>query len=187
MKSEKNEKIKILTGVAEVFGFHFSPVSLAIYLDSLEDISLEALKRILSHGIKSNAWRFMPRPGEIIAHIQISEHTRQELKAKDEFEKILRLIRYHGRNGKMEGVSETALMSLRHAGGLERLADADDEQLTWIRKDFENAYDLNAEKVKIESRKKLITGGGGLTDQKKLISNVGNKLANKLDMNIKKK
>lgn len=174
--NERNEKIKILTGTAEVFGFHFSDMSFALYLEALADLSSNDLKRIISYGIKTNAWRFMPRPGEILSLVRMSDEKSTALKAKNEFDMILESVRRNGRQVVPE-MSEAAKNSIRQIGGLERIANASDDDLVWIRKDFDAVYEMNDEKYKIDNRKLRLVGKH--SDKSKELRSVTKALAEK--------
>jgi hypothetical protein len=149
--SEKNLRIKILTGVADVFGYSFTELSLSIYLECLSSLKSDDLERILTYGIKSNVWKAMPKPGEILAVVKLSEATKSAISAKQEFEMIMSSIRKNGRQV-LPLMSPTTQQALRQCGGLNRLAEASNDQLPWIRKEFENCYALECEREAIGSR-----------------------------------
>lgn len=64
MTPESETKLSILYGLAGMFDYKFSDPVLDLYMACLESISAQELKRIASEGIKTNRWKFMPKPGE---------------------------------------------------------------------------------------------------------------------------
>ena len=156
---DRTEKIKALIGVAEAYGFSFTDLSIEVYLEALSDLNLEALQRILSYGVKANLWKSFPKPGEILAVITQSADQKTAIQAKKEFDDILWICSRHGRGTKMN-LSEAASNALRQIGGIDRIADADDQSLVWARKEFEDCFKLNTNKILIEGRQNaLVTAG----------------------------
>ena len=174
------QKVKMLTGLAEIFRFEFSEITMQLYLDALKELSVDGLKRILSYGIKSNAWNKMPFPGQILAQIHQDQESKVLLNSSEQFQKILRSVRSYGRN-KIPDVSETSLQALRMAGGINRLADASDEELHWIQKDFISNFQLVEERSRLETRQHLI----GSPKDSEQINNTLKFLTNRLSMDRK--
>lgn len=179
--SQRNEKIKLLTGVAEIYGFNFTDVSIEIYLEALYDIHSEDLKRILGYGMRANLWKSMPRPGEVLSVIRLSAEDRQTLNGKSEFDEIMRTIRQVGRHG-CPHLSEAGQNALRQIGGMNRIADATDEDMVWIRKDFDSCYEINTSKTQVDSRRLKLVGSEKLTDQRSEMKQLFGGLANKMKM-----
>lgn len=164
MNNERNKKLRLLTGLAEIYGFSFTTVTMELYLGALQDVSSEDLRRLLDFGIK-NQWKFMPKPFEILEITRLSDATSNALSGKEEFDKIVDSIRRHGRNKQLQ-LSEAGYRSLRQIGGIDRIADATNEELTWIRKEFEECFGLNSDHLKIENRQNQLTSGEKLSDQR---------------------
>ena len=175
--NQKNEKIKILTGTAHLFQYSFNEITMQIYLDSLAEISVEALRRVMTHGIKANLWQRMPLPGQILAELYQSEDTKTKLHGHQEFQKILKSCRSNGRN-KIPDVENDSLQALRLSGGMERIAEASDEELHWIQKDFVEHFERVREKSKLESRQNLIGSG----ENQKYLSNIVDKLTERMSI-----
>lgn len=145
-----NKKVQLLTAMAEIFGFHFTEFSMELYLGSLENISDLDLERIITYGMKTR-WKTFPKPFEILEIVTHSEEQKTAIACKKEFEEIMSVIRKLGRNG-LVTLSEAGRNALRQIGGMNRIADATDDEMVWIRKEFESCYEIESDRIKIQSR-----------------------------------
>lgn len=170
--NEDEKKVRIITGLAEVFSFSMTDACLEIYLNSLDDISADDLSKICSLGVKKN-WKFMPKPFEIRNLLEMPSEMARTLKAKDTFSKLLDDAR---RGHYPHWADSVESHALRLVGGFDTIRMCTDDELQWLEKRFIEGYELSSESSeKLLEKKQLgLLPHDDYSEYKKLESKLAN-------------
>lgn len=106
------------------------------------------LRAVIVDAMKNNAWKFMPKPGEILQYGKMDSDRDRKLKAKEAFQSLLKQARRGQYDPNLNGPS--AIRAMRLVGGFSVFQNAEDTELQWLEKRFIESFELADEAKSLE-------------------------------------
>lgn len=151
--SDRVEFVRVMNGMASVFGASLTPEALDIWWSAFADWSLEEFKGTATAAVKRAS--FMPRPGDLMALRRAALPT-----AGESWAAVLKHLRGGYRSGGLTPEIDRAVAPL---GGYRSLAMMPTDELHWQEKRFAEHYGDMAEAG--ETRESLANTPGWLQIQ----------------------
>ena len=146
MNNDDRKEFKMLMlGAGDIYNKPIANPLLQVYFNALTQFSLEEVSAAMTaHFIDPDQGTFFPKPADLVRQIKGSSKDQKrsiESRAELAWSQIYYHITTHGpyRNLKMD--DKQGLAAVKTIGGMNVLSTADNEKMTWLKKEFISQYD----------------------------------------------
>ena len=127
----------LITGIGEVYDKTFTSAVIEIYWSVLKSFMFEDVKKaVYSHLENPDVGKYLPKPADIIVAIEGSSQN-QALRA---WTKVVAAVHRVGRYTSVAFDDALILVIIEDMGGWLRLCNVKEEQLPFIKKEFQDRY-----------------------------------------------
>lgn len=142
--SDKKQFAEIMISVAEIYEKEMSQIKLRVYFDSLSSLSIEQVNEGVNKHLRDpQSGSFMPKPSDILKHVQASDKDVQselESMAQMQWLNVQHAIGKCGRYKTPNFKDPYTRAAVTAMGGWTKLCDTNESELTWRGKEFVRNY-----------------------------------------------
>lgn len=145
LDTDKNQFKTLMLGAGEVYGKEINKPLLQTYFAALSTFEMEEVSAAMTaHLVDPDQGTFFPKPADLVRQIKGTSRDQKrsiESRAELAWNQIYHHITVKGPYKQLKLDDLQALAAVKAIGGMSVLSTADNEKMTWLKKEFISNYD----------------------------------------------